>query len=140
MPSPSEAERQLEELSTRELVAQATQQTGELIREELQLAQLELRNKAKRAGVGGAVLAIAALLAVCGFGALVAAAIMLIATVISAWLAGIAVGGGLLIGAGIFALLGLHKVRSALPVAPELALAGLQRDIDEIREGAHNHD
>jgi uncharacterized membrane protein YqjE len=99
------------ERSVTELMQQASQQTGKLVRQEIRLAQLELREKGKRAGLGAGMFGGAGLVALYGVGALVAALILLIGTAVAPWLAGLIVGALLLAAAGGLALTGKQQVR-----------------------------
>jgi uncharacterized membrane protein YqjE len=119
-----------------ELVKEAAQQTARLVRQEIRLAQLELTEKGKRAGIGAGLFGGAGLVALYGVGALVAAAMLLLAKTITAWLAGAIVGVALLLVAGLLALTGRKQVGRATPPAPERAIESVQRDVDEVRARA----
>ena len=73
------------------LVHQLTQQLPELIRSEMRLAQAEVAQKGKRAGVGIGMFSVAGLLAFFAFGSLVATAILALTLVVDAWLAALIV-------------------------------------------------
>jgi hypothetical protein len=61
--------------STGELVSRFSRDISTLVRNELQLAQLELSQKAKKAGLGAGLFGAAGLLALYGVGVLIATAI-----------------------------------------------------------------
>ncbi len=63
-----------------ELVRELSEQTATLVRKELQLAQLEMTEKGKRAGIGAGLFGGAGVVALFGGGALVAAIVLLLAT------------------------------------------------------------
>ena len=106
------------------LVHQLTQQVPELIRSEMRLAQAEVAQKGKRAGVGIGMFSVAGLLAFFAFGSLVATAILALTLVVDAWLAALIVALVLLAGAAVAGLVGKNKVAEAGPPAPERAIQG----------------
>ena len=115
------------------LVHQLTQQLPELIRSEMRLAQAEVAEKGKRAGVGIGMFSVAGLLAFFAIGSLVAMAILALALVVDAWLAALIVALVLLAGAAVAALVGRNKVAEAGPPAPERAIQGLKEDIATVK-------
>ncbi|GAA4246469.1 hypothetical protein GCM10022255_017800 [Dactylosporangium darangshiense] len=120
------------ERSTAELVRLAAEQISTLVRDELKLAQIELTQKGKRAGVGVGMFGGAGVVALYGVGALLAAVIIGLATVMPAWLSALIVGVVLLAVAGLLALLGRGQVRKAVPPMPQETVAGVRADIDTI--------
>jgi hypothetical protein len=62
--------------TTGELVVRLTDDVRTLIRDELRLAQLELKNKAKRAGIGSGLFGAAGIVAVLGVATLIAFAVL----------------------------------------------------------------
>jgi uncharacterized membrane protein YqjE len=128
-----------EELSDRrigELVQQLSQQTATLVRQEMRLAQVELQEKGKRAGIGAGMFGGAGLVALYGAGALIAAVILLLATAIEPWLAALVVSVVLLAAAGVLALLGRKQVDRGTPPKPEEAMESVQRDVQHVKERA----
>jgi hypothetical protein len=69
-----------------------------------------------------------------GVGALVAAAVAGLATVLDVWLAALIVGVLLLVVAGVLALAGRAQLRRAVPPVPEQAVEGVARDVDTVKE------
>jgi uncharacterized membrane protein YqjE len=123
------------EPSTAELVTRLTQQSTELIRSELKLAQAEMTEKAKHAGVGAGLFGGAGVVALYGVGALVATIILaLVALGLKAWLAALIVTVVLFVVAGVVALLGKKQVSQATPAAPEHTIDSVKRDVDTIKE------
>jgi uncharacterized membrane protein YqjE len=116
-----------------ELVKQLSEQTSTLVRKELKLAQLEMTEKGKRAGIGAGLFGGAGLVAAFGAGTLIAAIVMLLATAMDAWLAGLIVAVVLLAIAGIAALMGKKQVEQAVPPQPEQAIQSTKRDVDEVK-------
>ena len=116
-----------------ELVQDLSQQTAALVRKELQLAQLELTEKGKRAGIGAGLFGGASVIAVYALGVFIAAAVLGLATVLEPWLAAVIVGVVLLAAAGIASLVGKKQVEQAVPPAPEQAIQSSKRDVDEVK-------
>jgi hypothetical protein len=125
------------EASTGELVSRLTEQASHLIRDELRLAQLEIQQKAKKVGVGAGLFGGAGVVALYGVGALVACAVLALATFLPAWLSALIVGVLLLIVAGVLALLGKKQVAQGTPPMPQEAVDGLKRDVETVKERAH---
>jgi uncharacterized membrane protein YqjE len=110
------------------LVHRLSEQIPELVRSELRLAQVELAQKGKKAGLGVGLLSVAGLLAFFAFGTLVATAVMALALVLPYWLSALIVAVVLLAAAGAAALVGKKEVQQATPAAPERTMAGVQKD------------
>jgi uncharacterized membrane protein YqjE len=119
-----------------ELVQDLSRQTATLVRQELQLAQLEMKEKGKRAGIGAGLFGGAGGLAFYGLGVLIAAAVLLLATALDPWLAALIVAVALFAAAGILAMSGKKQVEQATPAAPEQAIESTKKDIDEAKERA----
>jgi Protein of unknown function (DUF1469). len=116
-----------------DLVKQLSEQTSTLVRKELQLAQIDLKEKGKRAGIGAGLFGGAGVVMLYGVGALVAAVILLLATALAAWLSALIVAVVLLAGAGIAALMGKKQVQQAVPPQPEQAIQSTKRDVDHVK-------
>ena len=112
-----------------ELMRDLSQQSTELIRQEIELAKAELRVKGKSAGVGAGMFGAAGLVALFGVGALTACLVLALATAVDAWLAALVVAVVYLAGAGVAALVGKGKVQEATPPAPEQAIASAKEDV-----------
>jgi uncharacterized membrane protein YqjE len=119
--------------STAELVHQLSEQTSTLIRQELRLATAELQEKGRHAGFGAGMFGAAGLVALYGVGALVAAAIIGIGTLLEPWIAAVIVGVVLLAVAGVLALTGRKQVERGTPPLPEQAIESAKRDVDEVK-------
>jgi uncharacterized membrane protein YqjE len=130
-------ERQTQEQTLGALIHQLTQQLPELIRSEMRLAQAEVAEKGKRAGVGIGMFSVAGLLAFFAFGSLVATAILALTLVVDAWLAALIVALVLLAVAAVAGLVGKNKVAEAGPPAPERAIHGLKEDIATVKGDHH---
>jgi drug/metabolite transporter (DMT)-like permease len=75
----------------------------------------------------------AGLVALYGVGALVAAAIVGIGTLLEPWIAALIVGVVLLAVAGILALTGRKQVERGTPPLPRQAIESAKRDVDEVK-------
>jgi uncharacterized membrane protein YqjE len=127
-----------EDRSVGELVQALTQQTSALVRHEMRLAQVELQEKGKRMGVGAGMFGGAGLVALYGVGALIAAAIIGLGTVLEPWIAAVIVGVVLLAVAGILALTGKKQVNRGTPPLPEQAIESAKRDVNEVKARARS--
>jgi uncharacterized membrane protein YqjE len=127
---------ELSDRSVGDLVQRLSEQTATLVREELRLGQVELQEKGKRAGIGAGMFGGAGLVALYGAGALVAAAILLIATAVDPWIAAVIVGLALLAVGGLLALMGKKQVDRATPPKPERAIESIQKDVEQVKESA----
>lgn len=115
------------------VVHRLTEQVPELVRSEVRLAQAELTQKGKRAGIGLGAFGAAGLLAFLGLATLVATAVLALDLALPAWAAALVVAGALLLMAGFAALVGRKEVQQAVPPAPERAVAGLKQDVETIK-------
>jgi membrane protein len=121
-----------------ELVQDLSRQTSTLIRQEMRLAQAELTEKGRHASKGAGMFGGAGAVALYGVGALVAAAILGLATLLEPWIAAAAVGVALLLVAGVLALTGKKELDEAGPPKPELALESVQRDVETVKARARS--
>jgi uncharacterized membrane protein YqjE len=119
-----------------DLVKQLSEQTSDLVRKELKLAQLEMQEKGKRAGIGAGLFGGAGLVALYGLGVLIAAIVLGLATAIDAWLAALIVAVVLFAIAGVAALMGRKQVEQATPPQPEQAIASTKRDVEVVKQRA----
>jgi len=117
-----------------ELLQQASQQTATLVRQEIRLAQLELQEKGKHAGIGAGLFGGGGLMALYGLAALIIAAIAALALALPVWAAALIVAVVLFVIAGILALTGKKQVDQAQPPKPEQAIESTQGDIEEVRQ------
>jgi uncharacterized membrane protein YqjE len=120
--------------STGELVAQASRQIRDLVRQELALAKAELAEKKRHAGLGAGLFGGAGVVAFYGGGVLIAAAVAALALVWPVWLAALVVGLVLLAIAGVLSLTGRRQLGQAAPPLPEHATASVKTDIHEIKD------
>ena len=118
------------------LVHDLTQQVPELVRSEMRLAQAEMTEKGKRAGLGIGMFSAAGLLAFFGLAGLLTTAVLALDLVMPAWLAALLVAVALLAAAGVVALVGKKQVDQATPPVPQHAVEGLKEDIATIKGGS----
>ena len=122
--------------SVAELARQLSDQTTQLARQEVALAKAELAEKGKRVGIGAGMFGGAGLVGFYAVGALIAAAILALATAVDGWLAALIVGLVLAAVAGVLALLGKGKVQTATPPLPTEAISSLQADVETAKTRA----
>ena len=112
-----------------ELVSLLSEHTSQLVRDELRLAQVEMAQKGKKAGIGVGLFGGAGLFALYGVGCLVTAAVLGLAVPLPGWAAALIVGGALFVIAGLAALVGKREVTEAVPPVPKEALASIKLDV-----------
>ena len=117
------------EASLAELIKQLSEQSSRLARQEVELAKAELAYKGKRAGIGAGMFGGAGVFGFYGLGALIAAAILVLATAITAWLSALIIAVVLAAIAGVLALQGKSKVQQATPPVPEEATESVKEDV-----------
>lgn len=115
------------------LVNDLTTQVPELIRSELRLAQAEMAEKGKRAGLGIGMFSGAGLMAFFGFGTLLATLVLVLDLFLPAWLAALIVTVVLFAVAAVLGLMGKKKVDQATPLTPERATVGVKEDIATVK-------
>jgi hypothetical protein len=120
----------------RDLVSQLGDQLSRLVRDEIQLAKLEMADKTRRLGVGAGLTGAAGLFAFWGGTALVAAGVAGLALVLPAWAAALVGGVALLVFAGLCALVGRRQMRRAGPPVPREAIKSIEQDLRVVRERA----
>ena len=114
---------------TAELMRELSAQTSTLVRQELELAKLELSEKGKQAGIGAGMFGGAGVVGLDAAGALTACLILALATAVTGWLAALIVAVVYGAVAGGLALMGKAKVRQAVPPVPEQATESVKEDV-----------
>lgn len=115
------------------VVHRLSEQIPELVRSEMRLAQAELAQKGKHAGVGVGLFGGAGVLALYGVGGLLVTAAVALDLVMPLWLAALIVSVVVLAVAGIAALMGKKQVAAATPAAPQRAVAGVKQDVEAVK-------
>jgi len=127
------------DLSVGQLMIQLSDQTSRLIRDEMQLARVELKSTVKQVGLGAGLFSAAGLLALFGVATLIATAIIALALILPLWASSLIVTAVLLITAGIAAMVGKNHLKQASPT-PERTVENVQRDIREVKESRKHDD
>jgi uncharacterized membrane protein YqjE len=112
-----------------ELFKQLSDDVSTLVRQELKLAQAEMTEKGKRAGVGVSLFGAAGLLALLALGSLTAFLIAVLATGMKVWLAALFVTVVYGAFAGALALVGKNRVSEATPPVPEQTIETVKEDV-----------
>jgi uncharacterized membrane protein YqjE len=115
--------------SVGELTKELLRNASELVRREIELARAELAEKAGRLAVGAGLIAVGALLVLAMLGALVATAILALATSMDAWLAALIVTVVLATIGSIVLLLGTRSLRRGSPPMPGETVESVKEDI-----------
>jgi uncharacterized membrane protein YqjE len=123
------------EPSLGQLVGKMTETMSALVRDEIQLAQVQLTEKGKAVGLAGGLFAGAAVFALFGLGWLLHSAFLALALVMPDWAAGLIVAGAVLAIAAILALVGKSAMNKA--PAPETK-ENIQRDIEAFKAGVNS--
>jgi MFS family permease len=123
------SETRADDASVAELVKQLSEQSSRLARHEVELAKAELAIKGKKAGIGAGMFGGAGVFGGYALGALIATAILALATAVAAWLAALIVTIVLGAIAGVLALQGKNKVQQATPPVPEQASESVKEDV-----------
>lgn len=105
----------------------------DLLKAELNHLKAEFAEKAKYAGVGIGLFAVAAFLLFFAFGTLVVAAILGIAVALPAWAAVLIVFGALVVIAVVLALVGIRSFKKMDGVAPSQTIASIKQDADALK-------
>ena len=124
--------------SVAELTQELSRQTTALVRKEIELAQVELTEKGKRAGTGAGLFGAAGTLGWFAFGALTAAAVLGLATFLDAWLGALVVAGVYASLAGGLALVGKRRLAKATPPVPEQAIDSVKEDVRWTKRSAQH--
>ncbi len=119
-----------------ELMSRISDQTSQLVRDEIRLAQAETSEKVKHGVMGVAGFGVAGVLALYGVGLLLATAVLGLAEALPAWLAALIVTVLVLAGAAVAAVIGKKEVAEVAPVAPEKAVAGVKEDVATLKGGS----
>jgi len=124
----------LSDRSVPELLRQLSDQTAVLVRQELDLAKVELTEKGKQAGIGAGMFGAAGLVGLYALGALTAAVILALSLAMTGWLAALIVAVVYGAVAGVLALTGKTRVQRGVPPTPEQTVETVKEDVTVARE------
>lgn len=110
-----------------------TQDLSTLVRSEIELAKLELKQSVTKLGIGGVYLALAGLGALSGLILLLVVLILVLALWLPAWAATLIVAVVLFLAAGVLAMLGRKKMES-LDFKPEATIESVKADIETLKK------
>jgi MFS family permease len=112
-----------------DLLKRLSQETTQLVRQELELAKAEMTEKGKRAGMGAGMFGAAGVVGLLALGALTAFFIMLLDGALANWLSALIVAVVYGAIAGVLALRGKTKVQEATPPVPEQTVETVKEDV-----------
>ncbi|NYG57154.1 putative membrane protein YqjE [Nocardioides daedukensis] len=127
------------EPTTAQLLHQLSEDTRRLVRDELQLAQVEMKSKVKHTGIGAGLFGGAGIFALFGLGALIATAILALALVVDAWLAALIVAVVLFVIAALTGLFGKKQIDEGVPPVPERTVENVKKDVEQVKGAGHGH-
>ena len=112
-----------------ELLKRLSQETTQLVRQEVELAKAEFAEKGKKAGAGAGMFGAAGITALLSLGALTACLILALDHALADWLAALIVALVWAAVAGVLALRGRDKVQEAAPPVPEQTVETVKEDV-----------
>jgi len=119
----------LHDSSIGDLLKRLSQETSDLVRQELELAKAEATEKGKQAGKGAGMLGGAGVAGLLALGTLTAMVVLLLNHAMTDWLAALivtAVWGAI---AGVLALRGREQLKEAAPPVPEQTVETVKEDV-----------
>ena len=120
----------LRDRSLGELLKQLSQETTQLVHQELELAKAEIQQKAKQAGAGAGMFGGAGALGLAALGALTACFILALDLIMAAWLAALIVAVVYGIIAFVLVKQGQAKLKAAGPAVPEQTIETVKEDVE----------
>ena len=105
----------------------------DLVKGEIEQLKAEMIGKLKALGVGGGLIAGAAVILLFMVGVLLTAAILALSSVMPGWLAALLVALLLLIVAAIVGFIGYKKLMGGMPPIPEGTIESVKKDIETIK-------
>lgn len=124
----------LDDASLGQLMSRMTAEISRLVHDELALAQVEAKQRAKRLGLGLGMFGAGGALAFFGACCAIAAAVLGLSHAVSAWLAALIVALALFVVAGLVALTGKKSVAKGSPPVPTEAIDSAKADVAAVRE------
>lgn len=122
-----------EERSIGDLFSDLTADLRVLVRQEVALARAEISDKVSHLGRDAATIAIGAVLALVGFQALVATAIIALSLVLPAWLSALIVGAVLALVGGLLAWRGYRDIQER-GIVPQETVESIKEDAQWAKE------
>ena len=127
--SAQEPQNGLREQPMGELFKRLSDELSTLVRQELRLAQAEMTEKGKKAGVGGGMIGGAGLVGMLALGALTACLIAALASGMETWLAALIVAAVYGAVAGVLALSGKNRLAQSAPPVPDETVETVKEDV-----------
>lgn len=125
----SESDPRLREQSMGELFKQLSDELSTLVRQELKLAQAEMTEKGKKAGLGAGMFGAAGIVGLLALLTLTACLVAALATGLAVWLAALIVTVVYAALAAGIALIGKRRVSEATPAVPEETIESVKEDV-----------
>ena len=122
--------------SVSQLVKQLSEQSSALARQELRLAQLELQEKGKKAGIAAGMFGAAGIAAFFGIAAFLAGLVSALDTELKTWASAMIVGLVLIAVAVVAALAAKKQINQATPLAPKQAARSVKGVVERVKESA----
>jgi uncharacterized membrane protein YqjE len=129
----SREQQEREDRSLGELFAELSQKTTSLVRQEIELAKVEMSQKASRVGKNVGFLLIGAVVAYTGLLAVVAAGIILLGEVIAYWLSAAIIGVVIAAVGAVLVVKGANTLRQEEPT-PRETVETLQEDKEWLKD------
>jgi hypothetical protein len=123
----------LRDRPTGEVVGRLMSDVSLLVRQELALAQAEMREKGKVVLPGLGLMGAATIAAMCAAGALTAFVVLILALFLDAWLAALLTALGMAAGAAGLALIGKERVKEAGAPVPEETIESMKEDLEWLK-------
>lgn len=130
---PSGTQEELREQSTGDLVKQLSQQVSTLVRQEVELAKVEMGEKGKKAGVGIGMFGGAGVAGLLALGSLTTFLILVLDLAMPAWAAALIVTALWAVAAGILALQAREKVKEVGKPVPEETAESVKEDVEWLK-------
>ncbi len=124
-----ESPNELREQPMGELFKQLSSDLSILVRQELKLAQAEMTQKGKQAGIGIGMFGAAGIIGFLALITLTAGLVAALATGMDVWVAALIVTVVYAAVAAVIALIGKNRVTEATPVVPEQTVESLKEDV-----------
>ena len=124
-----------DEKSLGQLVSDLSEQAARLVRAEIDLAKAEITGRAQQLGIGAALVAVGAVLALYLIAAGIALAVIVLDIWLELWLAALIVCAVLLLVIAILVLIGINRIKAGSPPTPAKAIENVQQDIAAVKAG-----